>query len=379
MAAYEKLTVPRCVVCAQPAEKLKCVKCKTPYCSIACQTVDWKERGHKKECKRLVKANAAAAAKGGASRDEAQAPQPSPKPKTAPPVVDGPARGRADVASAKAAASAIAAPAPLEPEHYLGTPRCPICLEDWDVNDTTAILLCCCKSICVGCNRRMTSVDSSACPLCRTPTPKTNEEALAMIRRNCQNDNPVALTHLGSSFRLGRNGLVPSFKKAARLYRRAAGLGDVPAMEKYGWLLTQGRGVKLDRKKAVAYFRMAADRGFALGQYNLGNCGPPRHLFYLCIAETLVSQASRTASASPETRPRPRDSTSWPLIKASPRRNAIWRSCTTAATESRATLPKPPVGLSARPPRGASRPRRCSRHSGTSRLSRLKLMRTVPR
>ena len=61
----EKLTVPRCMVCAQPAEKLKCVKCKTPYCSVACQTVDWKERGHKKECQRLVKANAAAVAEGG--------------------------------------------------------------------------------------------------------------------------------------------------------------------------------------------------------------------------------------------------------------------------------------------------------------------------
>ena len=64
----EKLTVPRCVVCAQPARKLKRVKCETPCCSVACQSVDWKpeERGHKKECKRLVKANAAAAAKRGA-------------------------------------------------------------------------------------------------------------------------------------------------------------------------------------------------------------------------------------------------------------------------------------------------------------------------
>ena len=44
---------------AQPAtvtrKKLNCVKCKTPYCSVQCQTLDWKERGHKKECKKLVR------------------------------------------------------------------------------------------------------------------------------------------------------------------------------------------------------------------------------------------------------------------------------------------------------------------------------------
>ena len=52
-----------CVVCAQPATKLKCVKCRTPYCSVQCQTVDWKERGHKRECKRLVKVSGEAVAK----------------------------------------------------------------------------------------------------------------------------------------------------------------------------------------------------------------------------------------------------------------------------------------------------------------------------
>jgi len=90
-APPDKPAVPRCVVCAQPAYKLKCVKCKTPYCSVACQTVDWKERGHKEECKRLVE-GAAAEGEGDVARDDAPTPPPSPIPKAAPPVVDGPAR-----------------------------------------------------------------------------------------------------------------------------------------------------------------------------------------------------------------------------------------------------------------------------------------------
>ena len=104
--ALKKKGVPLCVVCAQPASKLKCIRCKIPYCSISCQTEDWKKRGHKKTCKRLVKEKAEAAAAGDVSRDEAGTPPPSLKLKAAPPVVDGPARGRADVARAKAAAAA---------------------------------------------------------------------------------------------------------------------------------------------------------------------------------------------------------------------------------------------------------------------------------
>ena len=267
-----KPTVPRCVVCAQPATKLKCVKCKTPYCSVDCQTVDWKERGHKKECKRLVEANAAAAAKGGAKRDEAQTPLPSPKPKAAPPVVNGPARGRADVAAARAAAAAAtAAPAPApEPEHWLGSPRCPVCLEDWDVNARAMIMPCCCKAVCTPCDNKLLSA-SLQCPLCRTPGHvRSAEENLAILRRSVENGIPAAIRQLGRSYVDGSFGLVPSHKKAGRLYQRAVDLGDVLAMYDLGVLYFQGQGVKLDQKKAFKYFRMAANRGLPKAQCNLG-------------------------------------------------------------------------------------------------------------
>ena len=80
----KKKSVPLCVVCAQPASKLKCAKCKIPYCSISCQTEDWKKRGHKKTCKRLVKEKAEAAAAGGVSRDETATPPPRPSPRPSP-------------------------------------------------------------------------------------------------------------------------------------------------------------------------------------------------------------------------------------------------------------------------------------------------------
>jgi len=231
--------------------------------------VDWKDRCHKKECKRLVKANAAAAPKGRAPRDEAPTPPPSSKPKAAPPVVDGPARGRADVARARAAAAAVTAttaPAP-EPEHWRGSPRCPVCLEDWDVNAVSICMLCCCKYVCKSCNNKLVS---ASCPLCRTRIPYTEEEQLAMLRRNVENGIPAAMRQLGLKYASGSPGLVPSHKKAARLWHRAADLGDVMAMCFLGSAYYYGRGVKLDKKKAVKFYRMPADQGMADAQFNLG-------------------------------------------------------------------------------------------------------------
>ena len=268
------MAAPLCVVCAQPSEKRKCVKCKTPYCSIACQTVDWKERGHKKECKRLVKANTTAAAKVvGAPRDEAVTPPPSPKPKVMPPVVEGPARGRADVARAKAAAAAATATTALapEPEHWRGTPRCPICLEDWDVNIRHKIMACCCKEICSPCLKKLVS-ESLPCPLCRAPFPDSDEEQLARLRRNVENGIPAAICQLAQLYAKGAPGLKASHKKAARLYQRAADLGDVMAMCNLGCSYMKGLGVKIDMRKGINYSRMAAKRGCADANYNLGIC-----------------------------------------------------------------------------------------------------------
>ena len=93
-----------------------------------------------------------------------------------------------------------------------------------------------------------------------------------MIRRNVENDIPAAVRQLGNDYADGELGLVPSHKKAARLFQRAADLGDVAAINCLGYAYFHGHGVKLDKKQAVKYYRMAADRGFARAQHNLGCC-----------------------------------------------------------------------------------------------------------
>ena len=102
--------LPRCQVCVTPA-RMTC-HCGARYCSKSCQSVDWKERGHKTICKRLAKARAAKAARDG-----------TPSAKAAPLVVVAPPAAAARPASPPAAAAEA-------PPVDAGA-RCPVCLEDW--------------------------------------------------------------------------------------------------------------------------------------------------------------------------------------------------------------------------------------------------------
>jgi len=253
-------TLKTCTICG--ADKAKaCRGCgTTAYCSTDCQRIDWRDRGHRKVCKKIQAAEAA--------RAEAPTPPPSP-PRD---VFYGPApRSHADEIRASLrerdeAARALreANPEPEPASARFGS-RCPICLEEWDVNGDTGLRVCCCRKVCQSCNEK---IGVSACPLCRIPCPKSNAEALAQIRRHVENEVPEAITFLGTAYRLGRFGLVKSDKKAAKIYRRAVELGDVGAMIRLGYSYATGSGVKLDKKKAERLYRAAADRGDATAQVN---------------------------------------------------------------------------------------------------------------
>ena len=135
------------------------------------------------------------------------------------------------------------------------------------MNDPGMLRICCCRTVCRSCEDK---IDFGACPLCRIPCATSNAEALAQIRRHVENEVPEAITHLGGAYREGRYGLVKSEKKAAKIWKRAVELGNVDAMVDLGLSYEKGLGVKLDKKKALQLFRMAADRGDAFAQSNLG-------------------------------------------------------------------------------------------------------------
>ena len=259
-------TLKTCTICG--ADKAKaCKGCgTTAYCSTDCQRIDWRDRGHRKVCKKIQDERAAEAAR-------AEAPTRAPSPPRD--VFYGPApRSDADVIRARITAEHEAArlrreanPEP-EPTSARYGSRCPICMEDWDVNAMPVLRSCCCRRVCQSCEDK---IETDTCPLCRVPCSKTNAEELARLRRHVENEVPEAITFLGNAYYGGRLGLVKNVKKSAKIWKRAVELGEVDAMVDLGLLYENGSGVKLDKKKAVQLYRAAADRGDAFGQINLGS------------------------------------------------------------------------------------------------------------
>ena len=197
-----------CSICSAKA-KLPCPCGTAQYCTVACQKVDWRERGHKKFCKEI--------------RARAEAPTPPPSPPRE--VFYGPApRSHADEIRARIAAEHEAArlrreanPEPKPVSARLGS-RCPICMENWDVNFSPVLRPCCCRTVCQSCEKQ---IGTEACPLCRLPCARANAERLARLRRHVENDVPEAIATLGCAYRDAELGLVKSTKKAAKLYKRA--------------------------------------------------------------------------------------------------------------------------------------------------------------
>ncbi|KAH8054148.1 hypothetical protein JL720_14519 [Aureococcus anophagefferens] len=256
--ARTKLALHICTICGAKGAKA-CKGCgTTAYCSTDCQRIDWRDRGHRKVCKEI------------AARAEAPTRPPSP-PRD---VFYGPApRSHADEVRARIAAEHEAARVrreenpEREPLSARYGSRCPICLEEWDVNATRSLRVCCCRLVCKSCADK---IGTDACPLCRLPPAKNDAEDLARLRRHVENEVPEAITCLGDAYCHGDYGFVKSDKKAAKLWKRAVELGDVDATLRLAALHEIGSGVKLDMKKAMKLYRAAADRGHAFGQSRLG-------------------------------------------------------------------------------------------------------------
>ena len=140
----ELLALKTCTICGE-LSKLRCPCKTTAYCSVACQKVDWRERGHRKVCKQIR--------------------APAPTPPSSPPkqVFYGPApRSHADEVRARIAAEHEAARArreanpEQEPTSARFGARCPICYEGWDVNiPPTSLMFCCCRRICKSCYEQL--------------------------------------------------------------------------------------------------------------------------------------------------------------------------------------------------------------------------------
>ena len=79
-----------------------------------------------------------------------------------------------------------------------------------------------------------------------------------------------AIFSLGCFYDNGVYGLRQNHAKALELYKQAGELGHAAAYCKIGVSYRHGRGVEVDRNKAMHYFELAAMAGCVAARYNLG-------------------------------------------------------------------------------------------------------------
>ena len=257
-----------CTICGESSAKLLCVCKTTRYCSVACQRVDWSQRGHRSVCRKICERAEAAARHEEVQREEAPRDEPlyGPAPRSyADDVRD---RIRAEHEAARARREA-------EPEPELMSARfgsrCPICLDGWDVSAAPDHLrACCCSMMCNACHEKL---KKEPCPICRAPVQSYAERATS-LQRHVKDEVVEAHVMLARGYLSAVTcnlGLRPSGKRALKLLERAVELGDCIACLKLGDLLHEGfNGVKINRRKALQLYKRVEKSGHVDAHFSIG-------------------------------------------------------------------------------------------------------------
>ena len=94
-------------------------------------------------------------------------------------------------------------------------------------------------------------------------------EAAKLFRKAAERGHVPAQRDLGSMYDFGK-GVKLDYLEAALWYRKAANAGDSGAQSALGYLYANGQGVAKDDAEAVRLYRASAEQGHAVAQYNLG-------------------------------------------------------------------------------------------------------------
>ncbi|WP_177313325.1 tetratricopeptide repeat protein [Burkholderia ubonensis] len=112
------------------------------------------------------------------------------------------------------------------------------------------------------------SVERRSDPMCATAAAPAAK--FAEIESEAQHGNPSAQHNLGVFYWCGA-GVKRDLSEAAAWYRRAAELGYAHSQFNLGELYLHGYGVERDEARAAYWFRKAADQGEVMAQSELGN------------------------------------------------------------------------------------------------------------
>ena len=151
--------------------------------------------------------------------------------------------------------------------------RCPICFLFIGLPATkhSNMNVCCMKRVCKGCVLAASQRGIyDSCPFCRTPHPKDNASALAMIQKRVSKGDAAAFFHLAQKYFYGELGLAKDVPRAIELWSEAAELESVEAHYELGVIYCAEKGTREDKPRGVHHWQLAAMKGHVSSRHNLG-------------------------------------------------------------------------------------------------------------
>ena len=159
------------------------------------------------------------------------------------------------------------------PEHG----DCPICFLRLPTLDTGRRHMACCgKVICSGCayapvyDDKGNVIAEEKCPFCRVLPPINMNEALTLIKKRADLNDPGAIFELGFQYSKGDHGHPQDNAKTLELWHRAGELGYAKAYNNIGNCYNNGEGVEVDEKKAKHFYELSAMLGHKDARFMLG-------------------------------------------------------------------------------------------------------------
>ena len=150
---------------------------------------------------------------------------------------------------------------------------CPICfLRMPTLISGSTYMACCGKLICNGCKHAVncTTKKGYLCAFCRTPNATSRESNIEKVKKRAETGDAIAIYTIGAHYNDGSLGLPLDYTKALELWHRAGELGNSSAYTNIGYAYDFGRGVEMDKKKAIYYYELAAMGGNEVARKNLG-------------------------------------------------------------------------------------------------------------
>ena len=148
--------------------------------------------------------------------------------------------------------------------------ECPICLLPLPIiENESAFMQCCGKTICAGCVYRhfLTDIkngggqcddDSLKCAFCRQLPLPTNP--IKKVKKLMKKNHPEAFLQMADKYESGE-GVLQSNTRALDLYTRSAELGFFEAFVHIGRHYYTGTVVEKDYSKVLAFYEVAAKKG----------------------------------------------------------------------------------------------------------------------